>query len=187
MLDVTSCPNDLQHLLTAGCRFGEAAPDLCKHVRSLEHELDLSNRLATLGLADYLLTTVSLLLAHTRKEQKPTAPPTNRSTTLSPKKLEPLKEYIWEHLQHSIYIEELANLHGSSPAHFSRVFKKTTGSSPHQFVTSMRILKARTLLAKKQDLASVAFACGFADQAHFSRIFRQRTGFTPAYFLKSTT
>jgi AraC family transcriptional regulator len=92
-------------------------------------------------------------------------------------------DFIEANLERQIAIEELADLAALSPFHFSRLFKETIGESPHQFVLSLRVERAKKLLAAPRvALSEVALRCGFADQAHFSRAFKQATGQTPKAF-----
>lgn len=96
-------------------------------------------------------------------------------------KLRLLTEFIDAHLDHPIGVDELAGLAGLSPFHFSRVFRQSTGSTPHRFVMDRRLDRARALLAlPDRGVAAVAAACGFADQAHLARLFRQRFGIAPS-------
>lgn len=69
-------------------------------------------------------------------------------------------------------IRSLAEECHLSSSHFSRAFKETTGLAPHQWLTKMRIERAREmLLGTSCDLANIALACGFVDQSHFARVF----------------
>lgn len=74
----------------------------------------------------------------------------------------------------------LAKQTGFSPAHFARLFRQTTGETPHKFVLSRRLARAQHLLkATDQPLAQVAAASGFADQSAFTRAFKRALGVTP--------
>jgi AraC family transcriptional regulator len=77
----------------------------------------------------------------------------------------------------------MAGAAGLSPNHFSKLFKRSTGLSSHQYVIRQRIEKAKALLAGTNlSVAVVAQACGFSDQAHLTRHFRRLVGATPARF-----
>ena len=70
-----------------------------------------------------------------------------------------------------------------SPAHFARLFKNTTGRTPHQFVSDRRLALAKTMLAEPdRPIAEIAYAAGFSSQANFARAFRLATGMTPGQF-----
>ncbi|MEA1652813.1 AraC family transcriptional regulator [Nitrospirillum sp. BR 11164] len=77
--------------------------------------------------------------------------------------------------------EDLAAEAKLSTSHFCTAFRQTFGMSPHAFIISRRVERAKALMLDTDDaLAEIADACGFADQAHLSRLFRQATGSSPA-------
>ncbi len=89
-------------------------------------------------------------------------------------------DHLAAHYAGEITVEDLARRAGLSEFHFSRLFKRTIGQSPHQFVMSYRIEQASRLLADRdRPLADIALSCGFADQAHFARCFKKLAGSTP--------
>ncbi len=92
-------------------------------------------------------------------------------------------DHVRTYFDRSIALDELAGQAGISPYHFSRLFKRTMGRSPMQFVTGFRVERAREMLADPSlPLTTIAVRCGFADQAHFSRQFKQLTGETPGRY-----
>jgi AraC family transcriptional regulator len=67
-----------------------------------------------------------------------------------------------------------------STAHFSQVFRKSTGESPHQFVLRLKIEHAKKMLRTPgARVLDVAVACGFKTQQHFARVFRYLCGAQP--------
>lgn len=89
-------------------------------------------------------------------------------------------EYIHEHFTQAIKLEDLASHIGITQFHFSRLFKRSMGMPPHQYVMQQRIEKAKQLL-KDTDIpiADIALDCGFSSQSHLGKYFRQLTGITP--------
>lgn len=89
--------------------------------------------------------------------------------------------FVERHFAQEIGVEDLAREAHLSPSHFSRLFKRTIGRTPHQFLMQYRVERAAEILAREPDrpLAGVALDTGFADQAHFSRTFKRFTGITP--------
>ena len=69
-----------------------------------------------------------------------------------------------------------------SPAHFRRLFKAHTGTSPKSFQLAQRINKAKELLTAGHPIKNVAATLGFADVFHFMRLFRRMTGQTAGQF-----
>ncbi|MEL4376759.1 AraC family transcriptional regulator [Brucella cytisi] len=91
--------------------------------------------------------------------------------------------YVEDNLHRRITTNSLCDLAGVGPAHFSRLFKKATGLTVHQYVIAKRIERARTLLETTDTpIAEVAHDCGFADQMHLTRVFGASTGTSPASF-----
>lgn len=94
-------------------------------------------------------------------------------------------DYVAANYAEEITVEDLARRAGLSEFHFSRLFKRTIGQSPHQFVISYRVEQSGKLLAdRNRPLADIALSCGFADQAHFARLFKKCTGVTPREYRK---
>jgi AraC family transcriptional regulator len=105
---------------------------------------------------------------------------------LAPAALGRTVQFIEEHLAENLTISALAEVAGLSPCHFARMFKQTTGRTPHQHLVNCRIARAKQLLLRPAArLAEVATQAGFYDQAHLTRCFRQFVGTTPASFARS--
>ena len=78
---------------------------------------------------------------------------------------------------------ELAQL---SPYHFSRAFKQTFGVPPHQYLTSRRIERAKSLLAqRKLSVTEIGLDVGFSETSSFTSAFRKVTGETPTDYRRS--
>ena len=75
---------------------------------------------------------------------------------------------------------EIAAAINISPTYFSRLFKRATGRSPHQYVIQQRVERAKKLL-KTTDLAiaNIALQVGFSSQSHLTQHFKHLTGVTP--------
>ncbi|VEP11397.1 AraC family transcriptional regulator [Hyella patelloides LEGE 07179] len=102
---------------------------------------------------------------------------------LSDRQILQVTDYINDHLTQSIKLEDLATYLEISRFHFSRLFKKSTGISPHQYVMQQRVELAKRLLKKAdKSLADVALDCGFNSQSHLGKYFRQMTGMTPRFY-----
>jgi AraC-like DNA-binding protein len=99
---------------------------------------------------------------------------------LSNSQLRLVLDFLHENLSASVSISELARLVDLSSSQFARLFKASTGISPHRYQLNTRIGKAQELLLTKEEgLSMVAAATGFADQSHFTRAFKRVTGATP--------
>ena len=99
------------------------------------------------------------------------------------RQLQKVATYITEHLAEEISVEALAQLVELSPFHFSRVFKQTTGMTPHQFVTRERITRAQQLIREtSRSLIEIALEVGYSNPSHFAKVFRKGAGVTPTQF-----
>ena len=102
------------------------------------------------------------------------------SGTLPQYKLQQIIDYIHAYLDSDLSLNELATLVQMSPHYFSRLFKETTGFTPHQYVIRCRIERAKDLLKQgKLSIAEVAKEVGFVDQSHLNRYFKRQLGITP--------
>jgi AraC family transcriptional regulator len=99
---------------------------------------------------------------------------------LTPGKLHRTLAYILAHLEHKLSLAELTTVAQISPAHFARLFKCATGQTPHQYVITCRMERAKQLLTETAlPLQEVGARGGYADQSHFTALFRQYVATTP--------
>ena len=82
----------------------------------------------------------------------------------------------------SLSVKEIAQVAGLSEFYFMRTFQKMTGLSVHQYLTQIRLMRAKALLAKGVSAAQVASDIGFFDQSHLIKHFRAHFGTTPGLF-----
>jgi AraC family transcriptional regulator len=102
---------------------------------------------------------------------------------LSPAKLRKIKEFVQEKLEEDLSLEEMARTVGLSAAHFSQVFRNTTGQTPHQCLLWYRVQRAKEMLRSAEGrVLDVAIACGFKTQQHFARVFREMCGASPTEY-----
>jgi len=91
-----------------------------------------------------------------------------------------VKEFVYAKMEDELSLGELAQSVGLSTAHFSEMFRKSTGETPHQFVLRLRVERAKEMLRSAESrVLDVAIACGFKTQQHFARVFRHLCGLSP--------
>ena len=117
-------------------------------------------------------------------------PPEEESSFILPTNglnaVELAREYIHKNFIHDISLQELSSNCYVSPFHFSRVFKKITAYSPHQYLQQVRLKHGEMLLKNSSmPVAAVAYACGFSSPAYFATAFKQRYKLNPAQYRKS--
>src|SRR5437899_12253799 len=84
-----------------------------------------------------------------------------------------IKELVNVKMEDDLSLDEMAQSVGLSTAHFARMFRKSTGETPHRFVLRQRLERAKTMLrAPDARVLDVAVACGFKTQQHFAQVFR---------------
>jgi YesN/AraC family two-component response regulator len=95
------------------------------------------------------------------------------------------QEFMAQHYQEPLTLEQLAQLAGLSVSHYSRLFKKYIGYSPIDFLTHLRMDRAKELLVLSDyRLKSIAGSVGYVDEFYFSRIFKKVVGFSPRDYAK---
>lgn len=158
-------------------RYSRRDPVISNIGMALLGELDsdgLSGRLYAESLANLLA--VHLLRHYTSTSTKLRT----NGGGLSGSKLQRVLAFVGENYAEDIKLSELAEVAGMSNFHFAREFKKSTGTTPHQYLIKFRIDRAKALLADTNlTLVEVGLGSGFSHQSHFTRLFRKSTGLTP--------
>jgi len=102
---------------------------------------------------------------------------------LGPARLRKIKELVHTKIEEDLTLREMAQSVGLSATHFSQMFRKSTGESPHQFLLRHRVERAKKMLRTTEArVLDVAVACGFKTQQHFARVFRQLCGASPTEY-----
>ncbi|WP_084305834.1 AraC family transcriptional regulator [Bradyrhizobium sp. ARR65] len=92
-------------------------------------------------------------------------------------------DYIATHIADEIALSDLAEVAGLSLFHFTRMFTRAIGVSPHRYVSRLRLENAMTeIAAGKLPLVQIALNARFSSQASFTRAFRRATGKTPGEY-----
>lgn len=97
------------------------------------------------------------------------------------------KNLIYENLSNPDFdISEEIKKSGYSTDHFRRCFKEETGATPLEYLTALRVNRAKKLLRATpyQSIDSIAAGCGFSDGFYFSRVFKKHSGVSPREYRK---
>lgn len=100
--------------------------------------------------------------------------------------LAPLLTWLLEHLDEQFTVDSLAARALMSPRTFARRFRAETGTTPHQWITSQRLLAAQRLLEQDSDsVEEIAQRTGFGNAATLRHHFTRWRGTTPQNYRRS--
>lgn len=92
-------------------------------------------------------------------------------------------DYMNQHLFEDLPASEIASRVGLSPSHFSRLFRSSTGFSPHEYLILHRIDEAKNLLhATGLSVKEIAFRTGYHSEVNFISSFTKKVGVSPTVF-----
>jgi len=98
-------------------------------------------------------------------------------------RLRRIKEFVDARIEDELTLCEMAQAVELSTAYFSRMFRKSTGETPHQFLLGQRLERAKRMLRSADGrVLDVAVACGFKSQQHFAQAFRNVCGASPTEY-----
>jgi AraC family transcriptional regulator len=158
---------------------GQRDPVITSIAGSLIREVmngDAGSRLYAESLANLL--SVHLLRNYAEHAQ----PIEKERLQVQPRAVVQALNFIHQNYARELSLSDIAAAAHLSTYHLTRVFKKATGVSPHQYLVQVRVNSARSLLsagAGDRSLAEIAAAVGFADQSHLTRHFKRVLGMTP--------
>lgn len=92
------------------------------------------------------------------------------------------KLFIDERYGDKIDVDNIADEAFFSKFHFIRLFKKAYGKTPHQYLTFVRIEKAKELLQSSLSITDICFSVGFDSVTSFVVLFRRMVGLTPTLY-----
>ena len=123
---------------------------------------------------------VSLFEKHSTLSARDARSPGQRRGGLAGWQLRRVVDHMHGHLADDIPLNALAQLAGLSRAHFFRAFRQSTGRSPGQFLSEIRMRQAMRLLdTSALPVDEIAAALGFGHPRHFAAAFAKRTGLSP--------
>jgi AraC family transcriptional regulator len=160
--------------------FGISEPLVAQLALTCVDALDKPSQ-STSFYVDYLAWAIAAHLVETHG--RGSAPRVAHCSGLTHRQLKRAEEYMHDHMDSDLGVEDLATAAGLSPVYFARQFKLRTGTSPHRHLRSLRVKRAKELLRNDyMSIAEIALICGFCHQEHMTKVFKMECGTTPAVF-----
>jgi len=167
--------DDFPHVISA--RTGIPA-QILELLQRIEAELPAASNRARLAVKTYLKMTLMLLVNHYTSYLGTHETFSRKQAAIQ--RLRPVFEYLEEHYDQPIRVEDAARVCATSTSHFMYFFKRVTGQSFLAYLNNFRIAKAQSLLASTdKSISEISQAIGFCDQSHFGVVFRRLVGMTP--------
>jgi transcriptional regulator GlxA family with amidase domain len=168
-----------RHLVKDGAFYTSSGPSAAIDLSLALIEEDYGRYVALAAAQDFVMASVNGNGQH--KLASPlvfNSQPADRFAELVP--------WIMRNLHEDLSVHALARRACMSPSHFNRAFKSVFGSTPAEFVETLRVNEAkRRLSVPKRTLDTIAASVGFSDAQTFGRAFERRLGAKPRRYLKN--
>ena len=152
-----------------------AGIDLCLHVVRLDHGAEVANAVAR-----------RMVVPPHRDGGQAQFVETPVATTAGDDPLAITLGWMLEHLDQPVSVDDLAGRSHMSPRHFARRFRAVTGTTPHQWLLSQRVLLASRLLETTDDpVELVAHRCGMGSAASLRIHFQRVVGTSPQAYRRT--
>jgi len=162
---------------------GADDPQVVRIIKTLRSEMDAGFPGGRL-FGDALQTALAVQLVKAHTVRKTDAKPLKGG--LPPRRLRRVLDYVDANLSSDPRLDEMASVADLSTYHFARMFKESTGKSPHQYVLHRRIEAAKKRLhASRTPLSELSAELGFSHQSHFTNVFRRVVGETPGAYRRA--
>jgi len=181
--------------LALSAKIRERYPDLAIIIVSGHSDFAYAHEAIRIGVTDYLIKPVrrtafiqaldkvkaSLKKRDGFREEAAAGDTFEHSTAESHQLIRKVKEYVRQHPDGDLRLQSLADIVHLNPAYLSQLFKAVTQSNYSDYVTEVRLERAKYLLAstglKVYDIARLS---GYQSPKHFMLMFKQQTGCTPS-------
>jgi AraC-like DNA-binding protein len=128
------------------------------------------------SIATAIVGRVALALAHPQ-------PQPTRKAMLGTAQLRRATDFIHANAGHEIVLKDIAAAAGLSEFHFARAFRAATGTTPHAYLTTVRVESARRLIESSDlPILDVALRSGFSTRVGLNRAFQRTYGINPSAF-----
>lgn len=134
---------------------------------------------------DHLARGFAAHLIHKHSTLSDATPARQEAGGLGARDIESVRELVNASLASPLSLADLAGATSLSPGHFARLFKRSLGVTPYQFVLRTRVERAQRLLAETDaPISHIGMDCGFSHQMHLTQVFHRLVGTTPAEYRK---
>lgn len=124
-----------------------------------------------------------LLAARLLRKHSAQSQPQAAST---PRRVEDAIRRVIEHMEANfcepLSVQRLERISGLGSRRFSAEFRRVTCMSPHRYLMTLRVERAKRMLQQREPIAEIAVACGFSHQEHLTNVFRRFTSVTPGAY-----
>ncbi|WP_426709477.1 PocR ligand-binding domain-containing protein [Cetobacterium sp. SF1] len=94
--------------------------------------------------------------------------------------VQPSLDFIDDNLEKKISLEEMAKICNLSISHFSKVFKRETGKTLHEYINRKKIQRAKYMLSLSNlSIYEIGLEIGFEDSSYFTKVFKKYVGLSP--------
>jgi len=95
------------------------------------------------------------------------------------------RQFIQEHQADDLSLVEVAKAVNTSTFYFCKLFKRTTGLNFTEYLSQVRVEKAKSLMPNPNlRISEIAYQVGFQSLTHFNRVFKRITGQSPTEYRK---
>jgi YesN/AraC family two-component response regulator len=108
--------------------------------------------------------------------------PQGEENTNIPEKLIPILDHIEYNLESDLSLDTLENKFYLNRFYLSKLFRKSIGSSIHNYILFKRLSKAKTLLTEGFSVTDTCTKCGFNDYSNFLKVFKRTVGVSPGKY-----
>ncbi|WP_234735144.1 helix-turn-helix domain-containing protein [Tellurirhabdus bombi] len=153
---------------------------LTERFESLPHLRPFEQIVSFLLVLDELASNSSREILSTMAYEQPRRPDDHQ-------RLDQIFNYILQHYDSPITLEDVADVANLTPSAFCRFFKIHTRKTFSHLLNEVRVEHACRLLHQSgQSISQIAFACGYTNLSNFNRQFKVITGMTPKEYLKTS-
>ncbi|WP_263419910.1 AraC family transcriptional regulator [Terriglobus albidus] len=166
-------------------------PDVATFKRAFVQDRELANKLFHLHVAleskgqrlEFESSFASIFhdLADRYVDRKPTDLDVRADATA----VDTALQYLEANCHRNLSLEELSQHSPYGVSHFTRVFQKTVGLTPHAYLLQLRVERAKSLVHSGVPLSDASGALGFVDQSHLTRHFKRIFGVTPGQYARA--